>query len=57
MKTGNKKMEAIVKKTVNYLVDTEQYGWPPQCGTFLYQPTRPKRQANVLPKSKPKTQD
>ena len=57
MKTGNKKMEAIVKKTVNYLVDTEQYGWPPQCGTFLYQPTRPKRQANVLPKSKPKTHD
>lgn len=32
-----------MKKIVNHMVDSELYGWPPQCASFLYQPVRPKR--------------
>lgn len=43
MKKVNKKLELVVKKVVNHMVDSELYGWPPQCASFLYQPVRPKR--------------
>ena len=46
MKKVNKTMESVLKKVVNHMVDTELYGWPPQCTSFLYQPVRPKRTGN-----------
>ena len=52
MKKTSKKAESIVKKTVNHMVDVELYGWPPQCATFLYQPTRPQRANSDALKSK-----
>lgn len=50
MKKQTVKFEGIMKKTVKHMVDTELYGWPPQCSTFLYQPIRPKRKNNNLSK-------
>lgn len=43
MKKQTLKSEGVIKKVVKHMVDSEQYGWPPQCSTFLYQPIRPKR--------------
>lgn len=43
MKNVNQKVESILKKVVNHMTDTELYGWPPQCTSFLYQPVRPQR--------------
>lgn len=50
MKKVNKKLELVVKKVVNHMVDSELYGWPPQCASFLYQPVRPKRVGKIAPK-------
>lgn len=36
-----KKLEEISKKTVNRLIDTVRYGWPPDCAGYIYQPERP----------------
>ena len=52
MKKTSKKAESVVKKAVNHMVDVELYGWPPQCATFLYQPTRPQRAKSDALKSK-----
>lgn len=57
MKIKNEKIEAIVKKAINCLVDAERYEWPPQCGTFFYQPTRPQEPASNQTKTKFKTRD
>ena len=54
MKKVNEKMESVLKKVVNYVVDTELYGWPPQCTSFLYQPARPKRASDEALKSNDK---
>ena len=43
MKKQNAKIDKVLKKAVEHMVDTELYGWPPQCPTFLYQPIRPKK--------------
>ena len=50
MKKQNAQIEGIIKKAVKHLVDTELYGWPPQCSTFLYQPIRPKMKNKKLSK-------
>lgn len=54
MKKQIAKFENIMKKAVKHMVDTEQYGWPPQCSTFLYQPIRPTRimQDQVIKRNK-----
>lgn len=54
MKKANKKLEPIVRKVVNHMVDSELYGWPPQCASFLYQPVRPKRANKIAPESSKK---
>lgn len=54
MKKVNKKLELVVKKVVNHMVDSELYGWPPQCASFLYQPVRPKRADKIAPKGNKK---
>lgn len=41
MKKQSTKIERIIKKAVDHVVDTELYEWPPQCAAFLYHPTRP----------------
>lgn len=48
MKKENEKLEGIMKKVVKHMVNTELYGWPPQCASFLYQPIRPPRKNNDL---------
>lgn len=48
MKKQSAKYEGIIKKTVKHMVDSELYGWPPQCSTFLYQPIRPQRKNNEI---------
>lgn len=54
MKKVNQKVESVVKKAVNHMVDTELYGWPPQCTSFLYQPVRPHRESKDAPKDNEK---
>lgn len=54
MKKVNQKVESVVKKAVNHMVDTELYGWPPQCTSFLYQPVRPQRESKDAPKGNEK---
>lgn len=49
MKKTNKKLETVVKKVVNHMVDKELYGWPPQCASFLYQPVRPQSAGKIVP--------
>lgn len=49
MKKQNAKIDKVLKKTVEHMVDTELYGWPPQCPTFLYQPIRPKKKEKGEP--------
>lgn len=48
MKKQNVKLEGIMKKAVKHVVDTELYGWPPQCASFLYQPVRPPKSGKAL---------
>ena len=50
MKKQTVKLEGIMKKAVKHMVDTQLYGWPPQCASFLYQPLRPQRNNNDLSK-------
>ena len=54
MKKESKNVELILKKAVNYMVDTELYGWPPQCTSFFYQPVRPQRKSKDTPKNSEK---
>lgn len=49
MKKINQTVESVVKKAVNHMIDTELYGWPPQCMSFLYQPVRPRRESKNAP--------
>lgn len=37
-----KKVESLGGKTVNRLIETAKYGWPPDCVGYIYQPERPK---------------
>lgn len=46
MKKQSKKIEKIIKKVIENMVDSELYEWPPQCAAFLYQPTRPESKNN-----------
>lgn len=34
MKKQSEKFDSILKKVVQHMVDTELYGWPPQCTHF-----------------------
>ena len=43
MMENNSKMDIMIKKIVNKVVEGEERGWPPGCATLLYQPERPKR--------------
>ena len=43
MNTLNKEMEKLLKKAINQLAEKEAEGWPPECATFLFQPTRPQK--------------
>ena len=36
-----KKLEMLVAKAVNAIVDIEIYGWPPVCFGTFFQPERP----------------
>lgn len=50
MKKINQTVESVVSKAVNHMIDTELYGWPPQCASFLYQPVRPRKGNKNAPK-------
>lgn len=52
MKKQSEKFDGILKKVVQHMVDTELYGWPPQCTAFLYQPVRPQKAGKMLSESK-----
>lgn len=43
MKKSKKLIAKAVKKTVNHMVDSELYTWPPLCTGFFFQPVRPKK--------------
>ncbi len=45
MRKENEKIQKAIKKVVNHIIEVEEYGWPPQCATFLYQPIRPRKRA------------
>lgn len=45
MKKQKHIIEGVTKRVVKKIVDTEVYGWPPQCGTIYYQPLRPKHES------------
>lgn len=47
MKKENEKMEKVIKRVITHMIDTELYGWPPQCSAFLYQPVRPKKAGKI----------
>lgn len=36
-----KKLEIIIAKAVNSMINIEAYGWPPVCIGMIYQPERP----------------
>ena len=36
MKKQSEKFDSILKKVVQHMVDTELYGWPPQCTAFYF---------------------
>lgn len=36
-----KKLQEMGKKIINQWIDDSEYGWPPDCAGFLYQPERP----------------
>ena len=49
-----KKLESLGKKTVNQLIKTAKYGWPPDCVGYIYQPERPATvKAQLSNKKKP----
>lgn len=49
-----KKLESLGKKTVNQLIETAKYGWPPDCVGYIYQPERPATgKAQLSNKKKP----
>lgn len=41
MKKNKSRIEALAKKVVEKMVNSELYEWPPQCATFYFQPVRP----------------
>jgi hypothetical protein len=42
-----KKLEKLGAKVISQLIEDSQYGWPPLCYGFLYQPERPTQVANT----------
>lgn len=36
------KVKAIVTNTIGYTIENEEYGWPPGCSSWIFQPERPK---------------
>ena len=48
MKDNHSKIETMIKKIVNKVVEGEERGWPPGCATLLYQPERPERQSEDM---------
>lgn len=37
----NKKIIKTAADIIETFADSDVYGWPPQCGSLLYQPVRP----------------
>lgn len=45
MKKTNIIFAEVIKKAVNYIIDSELYEWPPQCTALYYQPARPEKKS------------
>ena len=48
MNDNNSKIDTMIKKIVNKVVEGEERGWPPGCTTLLYQPERPERKSEDM---------
>ena len=38
-----KKLDQLISKALNEVVDFEIFGWPPACIGIIYQPERPEK--------------
>ena len=43
MKEKKHKVWQVLKKAAEFEADMKDVGWPPECGSILYQPKKPQR--------------
>lgn len=43
METQKTKMEMLLNKAANVMMDSDTWDWPPKCSYFFYQPSRPQQ--------------
>jgi len=47
MENKKTKLDTILNKAANAMMDSDTWQWPPQCSYFFYQPARPQRMSKT----------